>query len=133
MIDDYPWQISEIVFSRVQIPWLLSYLEVLRAGSWPIPRSLGGHRVIPQGNFVALAILVAEIDSRLGACGVDGAMCELYYTYKKPEHLVAKMCGCYESEVIKRIDRACLYMSGRNRRKVSYWEFVHHRRRVKNG
>lgn len=84
---------------------------------------------MPQGNFVALSLLVAEVEVRLAECGTDGAMAELYYTYSKPEDRVAKAFGYNVTAIGRRIDRACLYMSGKNRRRVSYREFIQHKKK----
>ena len=129
MIDDTWWELREIRFTRAQIPWLLTYLEILRNGAWPsakiASRSMQQHS---DGYFVPLSLLVAEIETRLELCGSDGGIAELYYTYRKSESDIARIFNCKASEIIPRIENVIRYMAGWRRKRRTYREWLQHKR-----
>lgn len=132
MIDDW-YSYGEIRFTQPQIEWGIKNLVLLKVDQWPAcPEGNAertGHSALrTEANFVKPAIIAGEIEARLEMVGRDGDLCMLCYHSGIEEYKIARMMNWDVQEVGRRIDRAMSYMSGWHRRKISYREFINHRR-----
>lgn len=70
--------VSEIKYCRPQVFWIIENLETLNDGLWPIEGVETGYigmdsmQVSSDAGFVTVAIIYADITSRLSACRSDG-------------------------------------------------------------
>ncbi len=138
---------SAIRFTAEQVEWILQNLTTFEAGRWPkepsgrdlenpdsaystgsAPEELTGtgdyftktYKVYSTGDkasFVKPALIAAEITARMDMCGRDGEMCRQYYEAERVE---------LEISVVNRVKA---YISGWNRRTISYWDWCRRKRR----
>ena len=114
--------------------FLIEYLELLKVGYWP-PRPDGYAEDIVTGQrkraayFETPCQYAAEVEMRLEMTGRDGDLCMLRYHSKMMEEKITRLMNCDVGEIIHRINRAMRYMSGFGRKRISYQEFISHRRR----
>lgn len=129
VIEEFKYQPWEIRFRILQVAGLLIYLELITIGQWPFDLRDSSHvQRSHHAYFETVSEVVAELESRLKATDRDGAMCVLYYTKEVPEATIAQVSQCDIRDVGRRISLAMKYMSGWQRKRVSYEEFVKHRR-----
>jgi len=143
-MSDIWWEPREIIPDRPQLEFLIEYIELLKAGGWPPKPKVYGEN---EPNIPNIAIIVGrkrkgsrrpalvplqwaiEIDSRLEETGRDGDLVMLRYHNNMLEDKIARLMNCDVGEIIHRINRAMRYMSGFGRKRISYQEFISHRRR----
>jgi len=125
------WPLRSIIFSAQQVKWLISFLPVLREGRWPpfphtgYPQAPFGRRANRNGApFESAAMVAAELDIRLKACGMDGWLVKMVYGWGENYQSL----GLADQELCRRLNRCLKYVTGWKRKRVSYREFVNHRR-----
>lgn len=135
------WEPRQIVWSMKQVRWLLPWLLFLRDGSWPPDHRETGYSGKTKSHshrapFEAAALVAAELDARIKACGQDGEMLHVYYCYGLEATRIARLVKMDEEQVMRRISRALHYIAsgpGRRwrdtpkRKAQTYQEFVSHR------
>jgi len=118
---------GEIVFSVSQVIWLLTIYELGILREWPKdPFGVRSEQLVPHAYFENPTAVWMEFMPRLVAAGRDGEMAIDFYCYQKNESRISQIYNCHFSEVSIRIERAIKYMSGKNRRRRSYHDFVTH-------
>jgi hypothetical protein len=127
------WPPREISFKARQVKWLISVLPVLREGLWPpCPRESGYLNAAPRrmpprvhAPFETAALVAAELDVRIRSCGMDGWLVKAVYGWG--ENYVS--LGLSDKELFRRVMRCLKYITGWKRKRVSYRDFVNHRRK----
>ena len=145
-VEDGNWVApKDLKFSKSEMLFLLKHLAGLRKGEYP-PNPVGSsYTTLPQckvrvkrgGYFEGAIGIAAEIDIRLGQCGLDGLLLEASKTWELSDERLSKAINISIEEVHKRLNRALKYISGRNmrwhntkkRKGVTYHEFISHRRK----
>lgn len=129
---------SGFKFSREQMKWALANIDTLRNGQWPPEHKESGYvgkshkkQVSHEGNFVKAACIAAEIDLRLTKAGLDGLLLELLYINEPSDEMFVIQHIAYAlredtEEVRKRIKNALTYVSGKERHKRSYSQWLRH-------
>ena len=131
-----------IRFTRQEIKWLIPILPMLRDGEYPPnPRDAdsgyikGGGRPLfrSDAKFETPAGLAAELDFRIQRAGLNGLLVELLYSSEPDDEVfviqhIAEALGEDTWAVDKRIDKALSYIAGDNRKKLSYKEWLGHRK-----
>ena len=137
---------SNLKFSRAEMLFLLKHLAGLRKGEYP-PNPVGSSytalpiaqvRVKRGGYFEGAIGIAAEIDIRLGQCGLDGLLLEASKTWELSDERIARVTNMSVAEVNRRLNRALKFISGRDMRwyntkkrsGISYKEFISHRRKL---
>jgi hypothetical protein len=126
------WPLREIHFTAEQVKWLISFLPVLREGRWPPYPHGNSYREEPFGRnpnhvhapFETAAMVAAELDVRIKACGIDGWLVKAVYGWGENYQSL----GLTDQELYQRVGRCLKYVVGWKRKRVSYREFVNHRR-----
>ena len=137
------WSPREIVFNTKQVLWLLGWLLFLGEGSWPPEHRETGYTDVGRmksrshrAPFETAAVVHAELDARIRACGQDGEMLLAYHCYGMEAIRIARLVKMDEERVMRRIKRALRYIaSGPDRRwhdtpkrkAQTYQEFISHR------
>jgi len=124
-------------FSRVQVKWLLPLLPLLRGGAYPPNPKDSGYtdRGIKSRQFKAgakwemAAGIAAEVDVRIQRAGVDGLMLEFLYGFEPDDELfviehIAQCLNLERKEVTQRVRNALYFVSGRDRKKTSYAQYI---------
>ena len=146
-MEDEEWVApKDLKFSRAEILFLLKHLAGLRKGEYP-PNPIGSsYTTLPQCNvrarsgayFEKVVGIAAEIDIRLGQCGLDGLLLEGSVTWELSNERLARATNISVAEVHRRLNNALKYISsGQNvrwhntkkRKGVTYHEFISHRRK----
>lgn len=78
---------NRLRFTRSQILWLIKHLPTLRQHQYPPdPRETGYidpgtivKRGKPRAPFETAALLLAELEEKIEACGMDGLLLEMVY------------------------------------------------------
>lgn len=125
--DEKWWTPAEILFTRAQVIWLLSNLQLLEVGQWPAaPGGVAYRRRerVPHGPFTGSMEVAVEVQQRLDAGGVDGELLRDYYCYRKPETALMRVYGGTRDELHRRVRRALQYVSGFGRKPCTYEDFV---------
>ena len=146
MEEDEDWVApKKLKFSRAEVLFLLKHLAGLRKGEYP-PNPVGSSyaalpsaqvRVKRGGYFEEVVGIAAEIDIRLGQCGLDGLFLEGSVTWELSDERLARATNMSVAEVNRRLNRALKFISCRDMRwhntkkrgGISYKEFVGHRRK----
>ena len=141
MTPDKYWNISEIVFSRDQVKWLIPILPALRLGQYPqkitdtgyFDPQISGKGGTPKTAFARAVEVAGEIDARIEACGTDGLILEFLYSGDTQDMVsmmrhIGNCLDCPLENIQHRIRRALSFIKG-FRRKRNYQDFVNHRRR----
>lgn len=138
------WEPRQIVFNREQVLWLLAWLLSIREGNWPPDPRYTGYTDTAgvtktrsyRAPFEAAALVAAELDARIRACGQDGEMLLAYHCYGMEATRIAKLVKMDEERVMRRIKRALRYIASGparrwhdtpKRKALTYQEFVSHR------
>lgn len=114
--------------------WLIENLELLKVGQWPpkpvsyADAGISQRALRPEAYFVKPTIIAAEVEMRLEMVGRDGDLCLLRYHTKMPEDKIARLMNWDIGDVLRRINRAMRYMSGKGRKRISYQEFISHKK-----
>jgi hypothetical protein len=130
------WSQGDIRFSCRQCRWLVSVLAVLHEGHWPRNPLNPGYIDPPyrkkdpgrHASFEGPEMVAAEIETRMEACGLDGCLVEAFYGWNKDPRSLTRYFHMDERELAKRAARCVRYMSGWNRKRTTYREFVNHRK-----
>jgi hypothetical protein len=116
---EYEWSILRISnFSIYQCKVLLSHLPQLREGINPDDLvEFGGKNPNSKNDatFCRVCELAAEIDTRLAACGEDGWLTQLVYTYGQ-----SIIPGIGKEKVEERTANCLRYISGPYRKQTNY-------------
>ena len=138
---------KDLKFSKSEMLFLLKHLAGLRKGEYP-PNPVGSsYTTLPQckvrvkrgGYFEGAIGIAAEVDIRLGQCGLDGLLLEGSVTWELSDERLARATNMSVAEVNRRLNRALKYISsGRDvrwqntakRMGISYKEFISHRRKL---
>ena len=148
MVEDENWVApKDLKFSKAEMLFLLKHLAGLRKGEYP-PNPVGSsYTTLPQCNvrarsgayFEKVVGIAAEIDIRLGHCGLDGLLLEGSVTWELSDERLARATNMSVAEVNRRLNRALKFISsGRDvrwqntakRMGISYKEFISHRRKL---
>lgn len=133
-MSDIWWEPREIIPDRPQLEFLIEHIELLKVGGWPpkpegyVENIVSGQRNLRMPGLIPLEWGI-EAGCRLEKTGRDGLLCMLRYHGHMAEDVLARAERCDVGEVIHRVNRAMKYMSGFGRKRVSYQEFISHRRR----
>lgn len=109
----------EIVFTRVQVLWVIQNLVSLRDGDkWPTEES-GYTDDIPIGKrvrgrqapFITAAECYIEMSTRLEKCGIDGLILLAIECWGESEQSLSKYLGIPEWSVRERYKRALAYVA----------------------
>lgn len=72
------YNFSEIRWCPFQVLWLLRNADTFHTGKWPAEdnraESIGSKQFHKEGSFVKPATIIAELEHRLGRCGVQGKL-----------------------------------------------------------
>jgi hypothetical protein len=126
------WSPRNIRFTSAQVKWLLGYLPLLREGKWPSDiciqaetgRTSGCHSVKNHAPFESAAMVAAELDERITACGPDGWLVKAVFGWgEDPVSL-----GLTDGELNRRVGRCLKYICGWQRKRTTYQEFIGHRK-----
>ena len=138
---------KDLKFSKSEMLFLLKHLAELRRGEYP-PNPVGSSytalpsaqvRVRRGGYFEGAIGIAAEIDIRLGQCGLDGLLLEGSVTWELSDERLARATNMSVAEVNRRLNRALRYISSgrdvrwhnaKKRSGISYKEFISHRRKL---
>jgi len=120
------WSPEEIVYSREQVIFLLKHLSLLRAGCWP-GQPVYDPKMPQPKRYKSVSVATARgiawaMDKRLEETGLDGLLAEASYGWSKDVKALAKSLMPVD-EVRERIDKAISYISGYERKRLSYEEF----------
>jgi hypothetical protein len=126
----------QIRFCRVQMIWLLSWLPLLREGSWPANPQPTGYTETPRvqhsrslhASFETPCQIAAEVDARLARCGLDRYLLEDCFIWGMSEDELAGKLGIPVEDVSWRITSALNYISGWRRKLYSLQDWRGHRR-----
>ena len=148
MEEDEDWVApKKLKFSRAEVLFLLKHLAGLRKGEYP-PNPVGSSyaalpiaqvRVKRGGYFEEVVGIAAEIDIRLGQCGLDGLLLEGSVTWELSDERLARATNMSVAEVNRRLNRVLKYISSgrdvrwhntKKRSGISYKEFISHRRKL---
>ncbi len=121
----------------------LCWFLFLREGSWPPDHRETGYTEAGKTKsrshrapFEAAALVAAELDARIKACGQDGEMLHVYYCYSLEATRIARLVKMDEERVMRRIKRALRYIASGpdcrwhdtpKRKGQTYREFISHR------
>jgi len=124
--EPYPWQ---IIFSQRQIRWLLApgNWDAIRQGHWPFSISdyvVRSKNIRRQAYFEPISLVKIEMESRLESVSKDGEMCLRRYHDEYNDERIAKYYGVPIMRVNGRIKRAMRYIAGRDRKNISYEEWI---------
>ena len=140
---------KDLKFSKSEMLFLLKHLAGLRKGEYP-PNPVGSsYTTLPQckvrvkrgGYFEGAIGIAAEVDIRLGQCGLDGLLLEGSVTWELSDERLARATNMSVAEVNRRLNRALKYISSgrdvrwhntKKRKGISYKEFISHRRKLSN-
>lgn len=123
------WAPGQITFTKEQVEFLLIYYELISQGNWPgDPFKIQAETLSPHAYFEAIVCVWMDFIPRFQATGRDGEMAVDFYAYQKDEGRLAQIYNCQYDLVGKRIRRAIRYISGKDRKDISYREFCQHRR-----
>ena len=141
MTEEY-YQPREIYFNRDQVIWILSWLDMMIKGNWPVNPQGTGYTDAPMGNksrnrhapYETAAMVAAEVEIRLGRLGLDRYLVEDRYIDGITEEAIAHKLGIHSSEVYRKLNSALWYVSGFRRKKMSYSDWKKQGRyRANNG
>jgi hypothetical protein len=133
MAERDPWcPPGDIRFTVEQVKWLVSLLPMLREGRWPADPHDSGYINPPairkrnniHAPFETAALIAAELEARLNACAEDGWLVKAVYGWGED----CQTLGIADMELYRRVAGCLRYVSGWSRRKVSYRDFVSHRK-----
>jgi len=123
------WLPGEFIFLYQQVEWYIECYEVMARGDWPIdPFRVRSETLSPHGYFETPIAVWLDFLPRFQATGRDGEMAVDFYCYQKDEGRLAQIYNCRYDQVGKRIRRVVRYISGKDRKDISYREFCQHRR-----
>ena len=123
-------------FTKAQVKWALANVQMLRDGQWPPSHKESGYvgeahskQVSHEGKFIKAASIAAELDLRIQKAGLDGLMLEFLYAFEPDDELfvIEHMAQCLNlevKEVSRRIRNALYFVSGAERKKGSYKQYV---------
>jgi hypothetical protein len=123
---------GDIRFTIEQVKWLVGLLPLLREGRWPPDPGQSGHTGLPAGRktenthapFETPALIAAELELRIIACGADGWLVKAVYGWGE-DHQTLGISG---QELSRRVGRCLKYISGWSRKKMTYQDFLNHRK-----
>jgi hypothetical protein len=126
------WAPRDIRFSLEQVKWLVGYLPLLREGKWPSDTSVqvesertgSGNSVKSRAPFESAAMVAAELDQRITACGLDGWLVKAVFGWGED----SVSLGISDEELYRRVGHCLKYVSGWQRKKTTYREFIGHRK-----
>lgn len=124
--DYYPWQIA---FSQRQIKWLLASgnWDAIRDGRWPFSISdniLCSANVSQHAYFELISLIKIELEMRLQSVGRDGEMCLRRFHDEYSYERIAEIENIPIFRIPRRIKRAMRYMRGKERKEISYNEWI---------
>ena len=120
MIKDW-YSPGEVRFDRKSTLWLIQNLATLRGGHWPTEArsyvDVYTRLLSHKSPFATPIEYVAEIESRLEECGLDGLILEAIEGWDKSEISLSKYLKMPVWSIRKRANNALAYVaSGPNRR-----------------
>ena len=125
---------SEIRFWPEHVRFLLEHLIELENGRWPRNPKETGYTDAPgplrfhNAYFETPVCFAAEITARLIKCGKDGTLTRKCLSEGWDEQSLAELLNSDIYRIRRRVNRVVYYCSGWRRRKITYMEFVTHRR-----
>jgi len=123
----------ECIFDSQQVKWILVHLELLKAGYWPPDPSgregIKTHKKTKRAYFEVPVEIATEVEVRLEETGRDGLLCLTFYHGNIGQDKIAHYGAMPVEEVGERISRVIRYISGWNRKRRTYEEFVKHKKR----
>jgi len=123
-----PYQIR---FTTSQIVWLLRYLDLLKDGRWPPgePDDIITRRGVEGRSYFEIPVTIAaEIDIRLEKTGDDGFILKDRFCFEQDKRTLSRKYHLSVEDIEMRIRRGLRFMSGEARKKITYQEFINHRR-----
>ena len=133
---------SEITYTKRECLWLILHKPLIRDGDWPPEHKVSGYSGgkgvgKKRAKFDNPACIIAELEQRVEATGLDGILLEL--VYQNPDDyqwLVQHISNAMHLEyrtIERRIHMALKYIAGRKRKQRSYHEFKSHKKRRPDG
>ena len=109
----------EIVFTKWQVLWILKHATLLREGYWPKEPVTSGYTELPsirkkggkEGYFIKPIETIAEIETRLEKCGIDGLILEAIECWGKTDESLSKYLGMPVWSILKRAKNALRYIA----------------------
>ena len=140
------WSPREIKFTRHQVLWILEYAGTLMEGRWPADPTPSGYidlstirkKGSKEAYFIRPIEVIAEIETRLEKCGIDGLILEAIECWGKSEESLAKYFKMPVWSIRKRRKNALGYVASgpvrrwhdkRKRKSESYQEFKERKRK----
>jgi len=115
-------------FTVAQLKWVFRWLPVISEGRWPPGPAddiKTGHKNINMEGPSKKYDVSVEVKFRVEMTGRDGFMCQDYYSDQNfTIRDLSKKYDCPPWLVEKHVLRALLYMRGRNRKEISYAEWI---------
>jgi len=123
-------------FTKPMVKWLIPWLPTLRGGNYPRNPKESGYvdgggkpTFKPGGKQEIPAGIAAELDVRIQRAGVDGLLLEFLYAFEPDDELfveehLAQCLNMETKEVSQRIRNALFFVSGADRKKNSYNQYV---------
>lgn len=131
------WSYQDFRFRKEQVLWAIKHLPELKEGIYPtdpvggsgyVDKHIGKSGVKRESSFVKPAIIAGEVEARLGLCGLDGLILKALILWEETPEYLTKCLSISEQEIYWRRSRALAYISGWRRKRVSYREFISHRK-----
>lgn len=136
---------GEIKFTRVQILWILEHAGTLREGRWPNDPIPSGYVDLPtirkkggkEAYFIKPIEIIAEVESRLEKCGLDGLILEAIECWDKTIASMASYLRMQDYTIRKKRKTALGYVASgparrwhdiSKRKGETYAEFKHRKK-----
>ena len=123
---------SEFTWSMDDMIFLLEHLDSMKEGLSPF--EVEELLIKPKGRrqpiapFIPICELVADLELRLAKTNGDGVMLKLHYCQGNSIADIALVSGTDFYSVVRCMNRALRYISGRKPRRKSYEYWCHHGR-----
>jgi hypothetical protein len=137
IVPDKDWYAPyEITFHSKHMLFLIKHLRELKEGLYPldplgsgyIDRHVGKKAIKHKAYFEMPASIAGEVEARLNLCGLDGLILKALILWEETPQYLAKCQSMSEEQIIRRKSRALAFISGFERKRISYREFISHRK-----
>jgi hypothetical protein len=136
MLEREYYKFNELNFSSRQMLWLIKHLPTLKEGRYP-PDPVGGSSYVDlqgkkavrhRATFENPVLIAAEVEARLAMCGLDGLILKAVTLWEEGIEYLSRCLGISEDIIIKRKSKALGFISGWRRKRISYREWMGHRK-----
>ena len=136
-MEDIYYKPNEIIFTKVQVLWLLQHLAEFAPDGWPPECKETGYIGSKttrrhRAPFESPAGIWGELRERIEKAGQDGlwleiAYCRSNYTVQEEARHIANALRLDQRTIERRVESALKYVCGKTRKRRSYKQFRHHR------